>query len=429
VITRRELLELAGGAVVAALLPGTAARAGDPGPPVAGEWLAGDFHCHTTYSHDVWAGPGQADPGDPQATLSDSFTWGWTAAQQIAIAEARALHFLAITDHDRVDALADPGYRSDRLTLVPGYEHSLAGGHVGVFTPAIDGLPDIVRDTDGSKGFVDDAALRRFLAQIGERDGVAVLNHPYYGGKGSLAWRYSIEASLGFDAVEVWNINWLARHDVIPFLDSDNHQSLPWWESNFVARKRVAAVGGSDNPWRATTELQGVGQPTTWVHAADRSPAAILAGVRAGRTFISAQPPSRLGPEVHLSAVEEVRGGRTAMVGGTVRPNTPLTAHVAVRHGGGQRLRLVANGEIVDERVILRPDTSVEVPVALPRGGWLRAELFADPGYAMTSLTSPIYAAGRPHRTGATVEPSVGRPATYHDPAAAARLLPILESR
>ena len=27
----------------------------------AGEWLAGDFHVHSVYSHDSWGGPGSGD--------------------------------------------------------------------------------------------------------------------------------------------------------------------------------------------------------------------------------------------------------------------------------------------------------------------------------------------------------------------------------
>jgi hypothetical protein len=44
---------------------------------------------------------------------------------------------------------------------------------------------------------------------------------------------------------------------------------------------------------------------------------------------------------------------------------------------------------------VLSPDATYEFQVVLPRGGWLRAELYVDRGYFMTALTSPIYAAGR----------------------------------
>jgi hypothetical protein len=133
------------------------------------------------------------------------------------------------------------------------------------------------------------------------------------------------------------------------------------------------------------------------------------------------------GAEVHLTAVEP--DGTSAMVGDAVRPRVPLTVAAEVRNGTGQRLRLVANGEVLAEQPIVAPSQTVEHRVVLPAGGWLRAELFADRGYAMSCLTSPIYALGR--RSGPTrssAEISTGPPATYGDPLAAERLLPILRS-
>src|SRR2546423_14168230 len=95
-----------------------------------GVWLAGDLHCHTVLSHDVWGGRGDDNTGPDQA-----YTYGWTAGEQIANAESRGLDFLAVTDHNRTDALFLDEYRSASLTLLPGYEHSPAGGHAGVFVP------------------------------------------------------------------------------------------------------------------------------------------------------------------------------------------------------------------------------------------------------------------------------------------------------
>src|SRR5436309_8864983 len=102
-IRRRDFLK--GAAVLGASLALVPRRSRAAGAP--GEWLAGDLHCHTIYSHDVWSGPGDDNTG-----LDEAYTYGWTAAEQIAIAESRKLDFLAITDHDDVRALSDPGYRS-----------------------------------------------------------------------------------------------------------------------------------------------------------------------------------------------------------------------------------------------------------------------------------------------------------------------------
>jgi hypothetical protein len=59
-------------------------------------------------------------------------------------------------------------------------------------------------------------------------------------------------------------------------------------------------------------------------------------------------------------------------------------------------------------------DTPVVLPLAeeafgvvLPAGGWLRAELFVEPGYYMSAITSPIYAGIRPGRRTPTTGPGV----------------------
>src|SRR5438876_12422065 len=100
-LTRRDFLRDAAvvGAGVA-LLPAVARAAY---PPSGGAWLAGDLHCHTVYSHDVWGGPNDDNTG-----IDEAYTFGWMPGDQIQIAELRGLDFLAITDHNDVRALTDP---------------------------------------------------------------------------------------------------------------------------------------------------------------------------------------------------------------------------------------------------------------------------------------------------------------------------------
>jgi hypothetical protein len=417
-ISRRRLLQgsaaagvLAAGGLAASPTPhGWAARRRPP----RGAWLAGDLHCHTTLSHDVWGGPSDDNTG-----IEEAYTLGWSPGEQIALAESRGLDFLAITDHNRVDAVHAPDYRSNRLVLVPGYEHSLSGGHAHVLVADRAALTDIVRDADGSTGFEGDAGLTRFLDAVHARGGIASLNHPFYGNPEQgeeLAWGYGPEVSARFDSVEVWNIGWPARHDVLPFADSDNYLSLPWWEREILSRRRVAAVGGSDSHWRATAGLNGPGQPTTWVYARDRSPAAVLVAIRAGRTFIAAEPPGMAGPRLFLTARERGSRGPFAMVGDAVRARRPLEVRVRVDNGSGSRLRLVASGEVLAERPVVSPLARQRFAVTLAPGSALRAELYVDRGYFMTALTSPIYA-GRvePNRRRRS-RPSDGPRARYGHP-------------
>lgn len=385
-LRRRDFVRLAAGvgAVSALGLP-SVALAGPNGSRPRGTWLAGDFHCHSTYSHDVWGGPSDDNTGE-----DEFYTHGHTPGEQIALAELRALDFLAITDHNRVESVHAPDYRSDRLVLVPGYEHSLPDSdHAGVFLPAPELLPDVIPADGGTTAWLD---------EIHGRGGMAVVNHPFYGNReegDALAWDHDVAASLRFDAVEVWNSMWLTRHDTVPLYEPDNSLAVQWWEHNFAPARRGAAVGGSDNHWKLLDGTAGVGQPTTWVYAADRTPAGIIAGVQAGRTTISWQPPGLGGPQLTLDVVEEWTS-TAAMIGGSVHGDGPLLAVIGVSGASaGQRLRLVSGGLVVHESLVGPLTGHVTVPVVLPPGGWLRAELLLEERYSLTALTSCVYADGR----------------------------------
>jgi hypothetical protein len=402
-LSRRRFLQMTAGVGAVALLPGLrpaqAAKQGGGLEPGRGVWLAGDFHVHTTYSHDVWSGP-----GDDNTTEEDFYTLGWTPAEQIQLAETRQLDFVALTDHNRIDALRDAGYQSQKLVLVPGYEHSLSGGHAGVFVPSLADLPDLIRNDDGSTGFPGDEGIRRFLSLVHERGGVTVLNHPTSDGAN---WTYNPAASLGFDAVEAWNGRWQQRAETVPFSYSDNYKAVPWWEQNFLPHRHIGITGGSDNHWRSVTAAAGVGQPTTWVYARDRAPQSIIDGIRAGRTFVSAEPPLHRGPQLFLEAGH-------AMVGGAVTPLEAVDVRVRVELGSGQRVRLISTGQVVGEWLMVSPSAEFEARVVLPVGGWLRAELLVDAGYLVTAVTSPIWAEGRPAKLAQT--PTTGVPVTYTSP-------------
>lgn len=404
--------------MVAAGLGAVSAGSGLLGQPAfarsrpTGEWLAGDFHCHTMFSGDVWAGPGDDNTGPEQA-----YTYGHTPGEQIAVAASRGLGFLAITDHNRVTSLHQPDYRSDQLVLVPGYEHSLPDAdHSGVFVPSVDLLPDVISSHHGTQAW---------LEEIHARGGMAIVNHPFYGNPlagEALAWDQAPIDTLQFDAVEVWNAMWLTRHDVLPNYDPDNYLAVQWWERTFAPARRGPAVGASDNHWKLLDPVAGVGQPTTWVYASSRDAAGIIAGVQAGRTSVSWQPPALGGPQLLLDVVEEW-SHRAAMIGGAVHGEGPLLAVVTVKNGAGQRLRLVSGGEVVHQSHILDATHRVEVPLVLPTGGWLRAELLLEERLALTGLTSCVYADGRaPARV--RRDPTRGRPVTYDGTGFAAPPLP-----
>lgn len=417
-VSRRRFLQITAGVGAVAALPGLRNGAWADAPE-RGEWLAGDFHVHTTWSHDVWGGPDD----DNTDTPDEAYTYGWTPAEQIRNAELRGLHFVALTDHNRIRILDDPGWTSDSLVLVPGYEHSLSRGHAGVFISDVDALRTVFYETlareDGkANGFGDSGDLARFLDAIHAAEGVAVINHP----ADHSTWSAPIAESHGFDAVEAWNSSWLQRRPFFgkPFdVYTDNYLAAQWWENNFLGgARRKGITGGSDNHWRSTTAAQGVGQPTTWVYARDKTAAAVVDGVRAGRTFVSSQPPAFGGARVFIDVAEDWANGKSGVIpGGVVRALGPLAVTIRVENGSGQNLRLICSGGVVAEANIDTPLSVQTFYVTLDRGGWVRAELYADPGYAMSCLTSAVYAdAVETAPESVQRNPNTGRPVSYTSP-------------
>src|SRR4051812_50120375 len=109
------------GRLTAALVCALAALA-LPASASAGRWVAGDLHVHTTYSHDSYGGPGDDNTGP-----EDVFTLGHTVTDDFAIARARGLDFLAISDHMDVRSQSDPGFGTSGVLGLPAYENSLDG--------------------------------------------------------------------------------------------------------------------------------------------------------------------------------------------------------------------------------------------------------------------------------------------------------------
>ncbi|WP_062214807.1 CehA/McbA family metallohydrolase [Streptomyces sp. NBRC 109706] len=220
-----------------------------PLPEVDGlRWLAGDCHSHTVHSDGAL-----------------------TPAELAALAAGQGLDFLAVTDHNTVShhpELPAVGARYG-LTLLPGQEVTTDTGHANVL---------------GDVGWVDfREPPDRWLAHAGERGGLLSINHPV---GTDCAWRNPLTERPRH--VEVWHSGWPDRRWGAP---------LAWagaW------RPDVIALGGSDFHRLGDDALPG--RPTTWVLAADPSPAGVLAALAAGRVAVSAGPRApmllRLGDEL-----------------------------------------------------------------------------------------------------------------------------------
>ncbi len=367
-IGRREFIRgaVAVGAGVA-LLPRLAIADGGTS---GGIWLGGDLHCHTTFSGDVWGGP-----DDDNTDLEEAYTFGWTPGEQLLNAEVRGLDFLAITDHNDVRALADT--TPTPVIRIPGYEHSLSKGHAGCL--GISERLNINTSTDAGAIQLRDA--------VRARGGVFILNHPFYGS----GWGYT--NAVRPDSIEVWNIGWPYRH-VAPNVPpapsvSDNYKSLPYWENDFLVGGPMPATGGSDNHYRATAGAQGVGQPTTWVYAKDRTWPSILEAIKAGRTTVSAEPALLGGARTFLTARA---GANEWMIGDTV-PASAGSVRIGLRvlNAPGHSARIIVDGVERLRTTTTLPDETIEISVDAAAAKRVRSEVLLDEGYWMSSLTSPIY--------------------------------------
>jgi hypothetical protein len=351
--------------------------------------LAGDFHVHTVYSHDSWGGP-----DDPGTGPDEFYTLGWTPGQQGAIAESRDLDFIAITDHDNVDGyLAREGaatgvglYESgwgltdqlpggDPLIWVPDYEANAGGGGHAQMHGATHVYPK--------------APAPEMAAALRAEGGAFQINHPadtnwheYTGDADGDGRQDFDEFAFNFpgfapDSLEVWNIGAWAYEP--PFPATNDHEfPVQMYDQLLDKGHHIAATGGSDNHWRSTTAAQGVGQPTTWVCAEERTAASIVQALRANRTMISNQPPAYQGPRVLLYADGNGDDQLEAITGDTVPPGSTVVANV--ENGDGATLRFITNGgTILHEETIDAFNVSVDVDVP-DDSTWVRAELLYPDG-------------------------------------------------
>ncbi len=219
----------------------------DPVPPVAERppprvlpatvglrWLAGDLHSHTVHSDGVLRVPELA-----------------------RLAVSQGLDFLAITDHNTVSHHAEmpAAAAAHGLVLLPGQEVTTSSGHAN----ALGDLPwiDFRQPPD------------EWLAATERGGGLLSVNHPY---GGELSWMAPMRRRPPL--LEVWHWSWLDLRWTVP---------LSWW---LAWHPDAIPVGGSD--WHQPGAQAPPGTPTTWVQAADADPAAVLAGLAAGRVAISA---------------------------------------------------------------------------------------------------------------------------------------------
>lgn len=229
-----------------------------PGPPVpdrrprralpagAGQvWLATDLHAHTVHS-------------DGSLTVPELAALGVSAG----------LDVMAVTDHNTVShhrELEQTG-RAYGIGLMPGQELTTDRGHANAF---------------GDIGWID---FRRpaleWVRDVADAGGLLSINHPLIA---DCAWLHPVDQHPPL--IEVWHWAWPDRTWSAP---------IAWWQAWDASGGPSTPVGGSD--FHSPDQGRPVGAPVTWVACdaaavaagATAAAAAVLGGLAAGRTAISA---------------------------------------------------------------------------------------------------------------------------------------------
>jgi predicted metal-dependent phosphoesterase TrpH len=148
--------------------------------------IRADFHCHTRYSHDCFAG------------IDDVLEW----------AARRELTHLAITDHDQIEGAFRARDRASNVAIIIGCEVTVDDGRhiIGLF---LERKPAAKR-------------AREVIEEIRSEGGFVLVPHPLQRESGLLAGNLNQELLTAVDALEVCNAHEpAARNEQVARLAAD----------------------------------------------------------------------------------------------------------------------------------------------------------------------------------------------------------------
>lgn len=374
-----------------------------------------------------------AAPGDGYArvrgvvhvhtTLSDG---GGTPEEVVSAAKAAGLDFVAITDHNTLDAKGVLGYR-DGILVIVGTEISTTAGHVvglGLADPefrfsgdAQDALDDI-RDLGGAAFAAHPLSLRPDFRWSGwglpGPWGLELLN-------GDSQWREAGWARLLLTA-SLYRINprygllrsltppsatlqqWdrlLASRDVPGIVGADAHSRVP------ISRSFAPRFPSYESVFSLAETHVLLERPLS--HDAGADARAIVLALARGRSYVGLDA---LAPASEFSFTAEFDGRRTTM-GETADAAAAPRLRAGGRMPSGTRLRLLKDGQVHSE-------AAGSLDVTAPGPGVYRVEAYVLGSRLPWIVTNPIYVFG-----GEEAEARARRaawPTTPEAPAAAAML-------
>lgn len=312
-------------------------RPGGRGPG----WYRGDLHAHTLHSDGSWDIP-----------------------DIVAFWKNRGADFMTLSDHNTVSGLAQVRSMADETFLtMGGIELSTFFGHAVAL-----GAEEWFdwRNLDGSLITMPELAQR-----VIDSGGLFTIAHPMNPGDPwccGCRWEYEDMMPGNALAVEIWNGSWKSA-------DQEALQLFYRWLNQ---GHRLTATSGTDLHGPPPDDVRGA---VNAVYAEDLTERAIIAALKAGKSYVTA------GPELLLNVV--TASGKEAMIGDTV-PDEEATIIVTWQDGHeGDVLRLIVDGRSYHEKIV-GPSGRVEWKLGAGRAKWCTAEL-RDGEYGLWAVTNPIY--------------------------------------
>jgi len=339
-----------------------------PGPA----WYRGDLHSHTAHSD------GSCKSQSGKSVPCPMFLTAQAAAE-------RKLDFLAITEHNGVAHAS--GIRElqpyfDKTLLMPGREITTFHGHANLFG-TLAPLDFRIASSDAAGG---PAGWNALLSRAARLNGLVSINHPV---------RPSGEDCMGCGWEQATDMRLVQAIEAVNGRDAGTPWSgIPFWEKQLNAGHRITAIGGSDSH---RPDEHGLGTPTTVVHAAELTQAAILDGIRAGHVFVDVA-----GSGSGLLDVRASYGGKEAMMGDALAAPAGASVQFRIAVSGtqampGARLRVTDNGREIrplgDDSGAARAGDEAQLAFSYPSDGkphWLRVDVVNAEGKLLL-LGNPVY--------------------------------------
>lgn len=300
-------------------------------------WYRGELYAHSNY-HETQHGTGKQ-----------------SVAQLVKRAEKLNLDFLAIADRNTLQSIRDPGWKSDKVVLLPAMEWGTEERGIALlYGPRT--VPELVETQAEAQ-----AVARMVQAQ----GGIVIAAHPALP-NGTWQW------GLGYiNGVQVWYRGWreapgiapealqpalLERNDDGKLIHaiaraashttlSANGQAARFWDYEMRRGLKASAYGGSGT----ASDAVPMAEPVTYVYAEEKSVDGILQGMWRGTTFVSS---GLDGPVVRLTADVGNDGTNDIGMGGIIPIGLETKFIVEVYRGKGKKVEVLANGRTILSKIM-----------------------------------------------------------------------------